>query len=655
MLAHVAVLLLACFKAAALSCWSEGFTEEQCCDLKHGPQGLYACWSGPFTYQTCCPQLSPCEQALHQELVSFTLASARISELVFHHEHYTWLDVPTGDSNVCSAAQGSLFSALLFLEVPLKGPQPAYTLTLCLPQECASAAGFLQAVYLLYGHTKLIQDKSAYMYISFFERVAEPAAAVAETWLVIAAVVLLVSTAVDCASNTSSGFAKVFSVRQSLGRLLAPAPPQTLRCFDMTRVALVACIVASHTAIHTEWQGNALRRLGDDWCTSPLPSWYCWAKRGARWLNPCMVVLSSFLVGQFAGSQRRGLADCLCQCSSRLLRAYVRQVPQFLLARIVCAYGILTLPSNMGFEKKADLVFRCERCQKHLLEESFLLDLLRPFFYPLGWHGVEPDSHSGDFDVLLDIFRSQWILQLVVLLPLSLMASVARRFSVVTLALSLGIAAGFQQSDWDDSYRGARALCPSALMGFASGFTFAAEAPRQLPRIVVAAAAISGMVLCLVPIQHHMHTGLTGETGFSVLDNALNEHTRTFRLMGLVLFSAGFSLVLFVFAVIERSRALSPSGWAFTAPLARVSLGIMLNNWNVLAAMNAVCLWHSPLPGSTYMFAGYTLLVLEASATFAVLQWCCCEAPACAILEWLVAPSSSAATWLRGALRVGWR
>lgn len=654
MLACIAVLLLTCCKAAPLSCWSEGFTEELCCDLKHGSQGSNECWSGPFSYQTCCPQLSPCEQALHKELLRYTLASARISELVFHRIYHTWLDVPTGDSNVCSAVQGSLFSALLFLELPLTRLAPMYTLTLCLPQECASETGFLQAFHVLYGHTKLIKEHSKYISLSLFERVAEPAAAVAEPWLVIAAVVLLVSTAVDCASGTSSRFAKAFSVRQSLGRLLAPAPPQTLRCVDTTRVALVACIVASHTAMHTEWQGNALR-LWYDWCTYPLPSWYCWAKRGGRWLNPCMVVLSSFLVGQFAGSHRRGLADCLCKCSSRLLRAYVRQVPQFLLARIVCAYGILTLPSNMGFEKKADLVFRCGRCQKHLLEESFLLDLLRPFSHALGWHGVELDSHTGDFDVLLDIFRCQWILQLAVLLPLSLLASVARRFSVVALALSLGIAVGFQQIDWDNSYRGARELCPSALMGFASGLSFAAEAPRQLPRIVIAAAAISGMVLCLVPIQHHMHTGLTGETGFSVLDNALSEHTRTFRLMGLVLFSAGFSLVLFVFAVIERSRALSPSGGAFTAPLARVSLGIMLNNWNVLAAMNAVCLLHAPLPGSTYMFAGYTLLVWEASATFAVLQWCCCEAPACAIFEWLVARNSSAATWLRGALRGAWR
>lgn len=38
-----------------VSCWSQGFTSELCCDTtEYGAAGNLACWGGPYTYEACC-------------------------------------------------------------------------------------------------------------------------------------------------------------------------------------------------------------------------------------------------------------------------------------------------------------------------------------------------------------------------------------------------------------------------------------------------------------------------------------------------------------------------------------------------------------------------------------------------------------------------
>eukprot|EP00928_Gymnodinium_smaydae_P024364 TRINITY_DN19732_c0_g1_i1.p1 TRINITY_DN19732_c0_g1~~TRINITY_DN19732_c0_g1_i1.p1 ORF type:complete len:709 (-),score=77.19 TRINITY_DN19732_c0_g1_i1:10-1890(-) len=39
-----------------LDCWTGGFSEALCCDLRLSPEGRKECWAGPFDYANCCPQ-----------------------------------------------------------------------------------------------------------------------------------------------------------------------------------------------------------------------------------------------------------------------------------------------------------------------------------------------------------------------------------------------------------------------------------------------------------------------------------------------------------------------------------------------------------------------------------------------------------------------
>eukprot|EP00927_Polykrikos_kofoidii_P032111 TRINITY_DN27448_c0_g2_i1.p1 TRINITY_DN27448_c0_g2~~TRINITY_DN27448_c0_g2_i1.p1 ORF type:complete len:654 (+),score=72.11 TRINITY_DN27448_c0_g2_i1:87-1964(+) len=598
------------------SCWSgSGFYTEALCCTGRVPQ----CWDAVYTFDFCCTSRM-CKVAFATNDVHFQRASSHI----FDSSAGPLVEARAGDANVCTALGGQLHVVeASHVSIATNVKKVILNAAACMPQACSSLGDKTWIARQLFGKSDFWTANIPQVQLHVdFRAFGNPAAGVMSlfrfgtagflggsllTWTAL----LVAATFLDLASRGQTSLIQAISIRRSLQRLIAQPSDGYLCGLDIARVVLTMIVVTCHVATLTDWRGEFPSFWLHD-CSAPQPWWHCLASKTVLWTNAGFVVLSSFLLGR--ATPRRGVLTSARWHFRRSLHLYFRVVPQQIFVYALLTWVLAEMPAHHKVAKSGAFV-KILGDRKRWCADSFLLGQACEFV-----GRCTKDGNAGIFEVQLGLL-------LFVLMPMGV--AIALPWPIGTAAASAWAAIAWTAAvPPDGRLRAPRTLVPFAIVGFVIGLLVPRDRRLCQNKLVLFAAAGGCLGIAALPIAERLHANSW------VLGRAFLSFTRFWPFAPALTFSLGFGLTLVALDEALGVTADDPTGVRrAVAVLARLSLGVLVNNNRVIQIVLSGGLQHEPLPCSTYMFFVWAASTLLLTASVAVIQWCILEAPASALMR----------------------